>query len=350
VFLVFSVGLNRRGFSDTSQLASATGGYSLWCETTVPVYHNLSKQEGRSKLALTELSSAVEILQLSRYGADDAGCLNLNRVSQPSVLGVDMKAIRDSEFRLSKTVFAEDTDVFSTLQQTVSDNVYPVLIDETALMWSLMRKLGDTIHYHTGRRTVSLLLAGVLDNTVFQGNLLMDIRLFSEIWNEAAGSEVLLLKTQEREMFDTKRLVEQALHEYGVRVSTTAGRLQEFNSVTDAYLSIFFTLGGLGLLLGMASFIIVLRKDMASRKEQIKLFRALGFSEQRIARLLIAETRIVPLFSIVTGTTGALAGASAGVANTSAGMALSALALALGLIFCVIVYIRKYVYSCLKNV
>lgn len=349
VFLVFSVGLNRRGFSDSSLPASATGGYSLWCETTVPIYHNMSTPEGRSKLALTELSSDVEILQLTRYGADDAGCLNLNRVSQPSVLGVDMKSIVNDDFRLSETVFAEDADVLSALQHTVSDNVYPVLIDETVLAWSLMRKLGDTVHYDTGERTVSLLLAGVLDNTVFQGNLLMDIRLFSEIWSEAAGSEIVLFKTPAPEMSDTKRLVEQALHEYGVRVSATAERLREFNSVTDAYLTIFFTLGGLGLLLGMASFIIVLRKDLASRREQIKLCRALGFSELRIARLLVAENRIVPLCSIAAGVTGALAGVSAGVANISAGVALFALALAAGLIFCVIIFIRKSVYSCLKN-
>lgn len=351
VFLVFSVGLNRRNFSDSSQLAAATGGYTLWCETAVPVYHNLSTQEGRDRLSLTGLSPDAEILQLARYGADDAGCLNLNRVSQPSVLGVDMEAVRNSEFRLLKTVFPEDADAFSALQTPVSAGVYPVLIDETVLMWSLMRKLGDTVHYTYSNprapdsdRTVSLLLAGILDNTVFQGNLLMDTRLFSEIWSEAAGSEIILFKTSPEETAGTKRLVEQALYEYGIRVSTTAGRLQEFNSVMDTYLSIFFTLGGLGLLLGIASFIIVLRKDLASRSEQIKLCRALGFSTQRIAGLLIAENRIVPLYSIIAGTAGALAGASAGIAHVSAGMALSAPVLALGLTVCVIVFIRKSVY------
>jgi putative ABC transport system permease protein len=363
VFLVFAVGLNRKSFSNSSQLLSATGGYTLWCETTVPVYYNLSTQEGRDKLALSELPAGTEILQLSRYDADDAGCLNLNRVSQPSVLGVDMQAIRNSGFRLLQCLpyTAADGDPFAALRETVpaagdhsretaaGGHVYPVMVDENVLTWSLMRKTGDTVHYDTGDRTVSLLLAGTLDNTVFQGHLLMDIHLFSEIWSEAAGSEIILFKTGENEIAGVKKLVEQALNEYGVRVSTTTERLQEFNSVTDTYLTIFLTLGGLGLLLGIAGFIIVLRKDLASRKEQIRLCRALGFSTRRIARLLIAENLIVPLYAIVVGSIGALAGVSAGIARISAGTALLAVTLALFLIICVVVFIRKSVYTCLSE-
>jgi putative ABC transport system permease protein len=349
VFLVFSVGLNRKSFSNSAQFASATGGYTLWCETTVPVYHNLATPEGKSKLSLTGLHAEVEILQLSRYEADDAGCLNLNRVSQPTVLGVDMQAMCNSGFRPLRTVFPGDS-TFSAMQKTVSaDDIYPVLIDETVLAWSLMRKLGDTIRYRSGNRTVSLLLAGTLDNTVFQGNLLIDIRLFSEIWNEAAGSEIILFKTPAQETTATKRLVEQALYEYGVRVSTVADRLQEFNSVMDTYLTVFFTLGGLGLLLGIVSFVVVLRKDMASRKEQIRLCRALGFSTLRIARLLAAETRIVPLCAIAAGTAGALVGVSLVITGISAGIALFALALALSLIAGAVLFIRKIICVCLTN-
>ncbi|MDR0711963.1 MAG: ABC transporter permease [Prevotellaceae bacterium] len=343
VFLVFAVGLNRKSFSDGAQLSSATGGYTLWCETTIPVYRNLSTPEGRSKLALTGLPPATEILQLARYSADDAGCLNLNRVSQPSVLGVDMQTLESSDFRLLKALSPEDFGAFASFRKTVADRLYPVLIDEAVLTWSLMRKLGDTIHYDAGNRTVSLLLAGALDNTVFQGNLLMDVNLFTEIWGEAAGSEIILLKIGEQETAATKRLMEQALHEYGVRVSTTDGRLQEFNSVTDTYLTIFLTLGGLGLLLGVASFIVVLRKDLLSRREQIKLCRAMGFPTRRISSLLIAESRIVPLYAIGVGVMGALAGVSAGVASLSMGIAFLSFVLAAGLMACMAVFIYKCV-------
>jgi putative ABC transport system permease protein len=348
IFLVFSVGLNRQGFSDGTQLASGTGGYALWCETTVPVYHNLSTSEGRNKLALNDLPTTIETLQITRYSADDAGCLNLNRVSQPSVLGVDMQAIRDSKFHIRETIWSATTNVFEALQRT-SNSVYPVLIDETVLRWSLMRQLGDTIRYDIGDRTVSLQIVGTIDNSIFQGNMLMDKNLFAEIWSKAAGSEIILFKVNKQETTAVKRLIEQALHEYGVRVTTTVERLQQFNSVTDTYLTIFLTLGGLGLLLGIISFIVVIRKDLASRKEQIQLYLDIGFSPRRIAHLLITECRIVPLYAIVSGVSGALVGTSAGFTHIGVGIALLSLVLASGFIACIIIFIHQSVYKYLPQ-
>jgi putative ABC transport system permease protein len=102
VFIVFSVGLNRQGFADESKIVTATGGYTLWCESSVPVYHNLSTQFGREKLGLTELPAGTEVLQCYRYGADDASCLNLNKVSNPTVLGVEMEQLSRSRFKIDR--------------------------------------------------------------------------------------------------------------------------------------------------------------------------------------------------------------------------------------------------------
>ena len=344
VFIVFSVGLNRQGFSDPAQLLSGTGGYTLWCESNIPVYHNISTPEGRKKLALGDLPADAGILQISRYGADDASCLNLNKVTQPTVLGVDMQAMKDSRFHLRQTIYAgkPEEDVYSALQ-SAADSVYPVLVDETVLLWTMMRNLGDTILYEAGGRTVHLQIAGTLDNSVFQGNLLMDKRLFSGVWSEIAGSEIILFRVSEQEAPATRRLVEQALNEYGVRVETTARRLQAFNSVTDTYLTIFLTLGGLGLLLGIMSFIIVVRKDLASRKEEIGLYRSLGFTDTKISKLLIAENRLVPLYAILVGTVSSLAGVSGGLQNVSLWVWLQSALLAGALVSSVILFIRQSV-------
>jgi putative ABC transport system permease protein len=72
VFIVFSVGLNRRGFTDNAQLTSGTGGYSLWCESSAPIYHNIATQAGKEKLALNDLSEDTRVIQIIRYSADDA--------------------------------------------------------------------------------------------------------------------------------------------------------------------------------------------------------------------------------------------------------------------------------------
>jgi putative ABC transport system permease protein len=90
-----------------------------------------------------------------------------------------------------------------------------------------------------------------------------------------------------------------------------------FYSVTDTYLTIFLTLGGLGLLLGIFSFIIVVRKNLVARDKEIKLYRLFGFDEKRLQNLLYKENIIIPLSAIFTGVLGSLLGVIFGFGNVS---------------------------------
>ena len=348
VLVVFSAGLNRRGFADSAQRQSGTGGYSLWCETAVPVFHSMASPEGREKLALKDLPDDAEVLQLLRYSADDASCLNLNRVALPTVLGVDMKELKKSRLKIRQSIYPDEVSVFDACC-TAGDSVYPVLVDETVLLWGLQMKLGDVLRYESGRgKTVHLRLAASLQNSIFQGNLLMDKTLFSEIWGEVTGSEVAIFRLREQAEKAAAQLLSQALSEYGVRIAPTARRLKEFNSVTDTYLTIFFVLGGLGLLIGLAGFAIVVRKDLASRVEQIRLYRLLGFPDTKIIRLLTAENRIVPASATIAGFLASLAVVSGGVGNVGAGIWATALIFMLLMVAGVWIFIRKIVAKVVK--
>ena len=357
VFIVFSVGLNRKGFADSAQLRTGTGGFSLWCESSVPVYHNMSTDAGKEKLSLTALPGDTEILQCLRYSADDASCLNLNKTTTPTVLGVDMNALAKSDFRIEQNIYSLDReDVFRKMgrkngnpadvsrQAQQPDNVYPALIDATVLTWGLMMNLGDTLFYKNDRgQTIPILLAGTLSNSIFQGNILIDRSLFSEIWEETAGSEVFLLKTSETEKEEVKTLLSQALNEYGVRVSTTNERLEQFNSVTDTYLTIFLTLGGLGLLLGIMSFIIVIRKTLSARRYEIDLYRTLGFTDRKIEQTLYRENLMVPLYAIAVGIVSSLIGISITFMNVGLLIWLLTLLFAVFFVVCVVVFVRRSV-------
>jgi len=344
VFIVFSVGLNRKGFADSSQIRTGTGGYSLWCESSVPVYHNMATQAGREKLSLTGLPSDTKILQCLRYGADDASCLNLNKVTTPTVLGVDMNDLSESDFRIGENVWSADGNEAFVRMQTYTGSVYPALIDETVLNWSLMMNLGDTLYYENDKgESIAILLAGTLPNTIFQGNILIDRNLFSDIWRETTGSEVFLLKVDESLKDDVKTMLSTALNEYGVMVSTTNDRLRQFNTVTDTYLTIFLTLGGLGLLLGVMSFIIAIRKNLAMRHKEINLYRTLGFADNKIEETLYRENLIVPLYAIATGVTGSLVSVSISFMNTGIWVWLMVLLFTIFFIGCVVVFVRKSV-------
>ncbi|MDL2278009.1 ABC transporter permease [Parabacteroides sp. OttesenSCG-928-G07] len=344
VFIVFSVGLNRRGFADSSQIRTGTGGYSIWAESTVPVYHNIMTEEGRSRLALSDLPADTDILQALRYSADDASCLNLNKVSTPTVLGIDMTSFEKSDFQIEQSLYPMDRTTFFTQMQVHSDSVYPVFVDATVLTWGLIMNLGDTLYYEAGNgQTVALQMVGTLSNSIFQGNILMDRNLFKEIWPEITGSEVFLFKVDESERDAVKNLLSQALSEYGVTVSTTNDRLKQFNVVTDTYLTIFLTLGGLGLLLGIMSFIIVIRKNLAMRRKEIELYGMLGFTAHKIEQILYQENILVPLYAIATGVISALLGVSLSFMNTGLWIWFIALLFTVFFVVCVIVFVRKSV-------
>lgn len=351
VFIVFSTGLNRKSFADSSQIRTGTGGYSLWCESSVPIYHNMNTQAGREKLSLTGLPAGAEILQCLRLNADDASCLNLNKVITPTVLGLDMDVFLDSDFQIARSIYST-TDKKEVLEhmRAHSGEVYPALVDATVLTWSLMMSLGDTLHYENDRgQSTPILLAGTLANSIFQGNILMDKNMFSEIWPETTGSEVFLLKVDEAEKSAVKTLLSQALNEYGVSVSTTNDRLKQFNSVTDTYLTIFLTLGGLGLLLGIMAFIIVVRKNLSARRREIGLYQTLGFENQKIEQILYRENLLVPLYAIATGAIGALAGVTATLSGIGILIWLMALLFTVFFVACIVIFVRRSVKNIIRN-
>ena len=351
VFIVFSVGLNRQGFADSSQIQTATGGFSLWCETSAPVYHNIQTEEGRSKLALKDLPAETQAMQLLKYSSDDASCLNLNKVVTPNVLGLDMEELNNSDFKITKTIFDNSggdvinpTPTIFEKFKTGEKSVYPALVDETVLMWNLGKKLGDTIVYLGEKgEQISIVLAGTLQNSIFQGYILIDKHLFNEIWSEISGSEIMLVNVPDTAIANTKTLISQALNNYGVRVMTTGERLQLFYSVTDTYLTIFLSLGGLGLLLGIFSFIIVVRKNIIARMKEITLYRSLGFDEKRMLNLLYKENIIIPLSAILTGVSGSLLGIISGFGHVSSWIWAIVLVLLIVFILCVMVFVKSTV-------
>jgi len=348
--IVFATGLNRRGFNDSRSLQTATGGFSLWAETSVPVYHNLNNEERRKKLALNDLPPDTRIVQLLKYSADDASCLNLNKVSQPTVLGIDFNELTNSRFVITNSIYTGGADVLQAAYERVGD-AYPALIDETTLLWGLQRKLGDTLMYENSLgETVRLRLVGTLNNSVFQGNILLHKPLFTEIWTDITGSEVALIATEATQSDAVKSLTERALSEYGARVMTTAARLKEFDSVTDTYLTIFLVLGGLGLLLGLSCFIVVVRKDLASRAEQIALMRSLGYTDRRITGLLTIENRLVPVAAIIAGFLLSLLAVIGGIKNVSLGVWLTALLFAAALIAGAWWFVKRIVQNEFENI
>lgn len=310
VFIVFVVGLNRRSFGEKTKLREAAGGYTLWCESAVPLQHDPSTEQGRERLGIAgEWPQGMDVMPCYRFVADDASCLNLNKISQPTVLGVDFERMAEREFAFARSIF--EGSVTEGLQQSLEPGVYPALVDETVLMWSLGMKLGDRLTYvaQDGRER-EIVLAATLKGSLFHGNILIDKEFFEQVWPENNGCSLFLVQTDndEQQIAQMKNYISQSLYEYGMRVTPSSERLRSINEVTDTYLTIFMTLGSLGLLLGLISFVVIIRKSLISSRQSIRHYILLGFRRSEIEQMLYSENIFAAQWAIVVGVVGAIIG------------------------------------------
>jgi ABC-type antimicrobial peptide transport system permease subunit len=77
--------------------------------------------------------------------------------------------------------------------------------------------------------------------------------------------------------------------DFGWDMNTTVQKLAEFNSIENTYLSIFLILGALGLLLGTVGLGVILLRNLLERKKELAMFKALGFGNGLILRVVLTE-------------------------------------------------------------
>ena len=317
VFTVFAVGLNRPDFS---QAVQATGGYQFYVDSRVPIQYDLNNHAVRQKLSLQSLPDSTQFLSFLRHTQDEASCLNLNQVSTPTVLGVDLVAM----------------EPFGLLSRSLPLASCPsIYIDEEALLWSLMKSVGDTLIYQNEQgEEVPVVIAGTYPTGIFHGNAIMSAEDFRRLWPKESGVEVLLMKSSRPD--EAAEILAMAMSEYGLNIQTVEERIKMFFEVTETYLIIFLTLGGLGLLLGVFSLMIIVRKNLTVQTATIQQYRAMGFGAPLIQDILLRENLLVPLYAVWVGATGSVISISANVGG--AGLTTLLLALAGFVVLCLLLY------------
>jgi putative ABC transport system permease protein len=78
---------------------------------------------------------------------DDASCLNLNRISQPAILGVEPEMLHDRFTFATKMKEIGETDLWLALNQQFEDGTIPAIADQTVIQWGLGMKVGDILLY-----------------------------------------------------------------------------------------------------------------------------------------------------------------------------------------------------------
>jgi len=309
-FLVISTGSNRKDlFKNATEKSGGTGGFLYYAESTVPVLKDLSKEDVRFDYGL---SDGYEFTQLRVADGDDASCLNLNRITNPRILGVEPEALRGRFSFVTRTRYLDEDDPWLSLGQTLTDasgvgEVIPAIADETVIKWGLGMSVGDTLVYHDADdRVLKLLLIGGLAPSVFQGNVLISEAHFVRNYPASSGTEVFLVDGPADDTATIANELSRGMRDLGWQMQYAPARLAEFNSITNTYLSIFLVMGALGLLLGTMGLAVVLFRSVIERREELAVMRALGFRIQQLRNMLFGEYVLLLIAGTLIGAVSAI--------------------------------------------
>jgi ABC-type lipoprotein release transport system permease subunit len=311
IFVVIAVGSNRPVPLRTAQgRTSGTGGFILFGETTLPILHDLNTEGGRNQYGLElENFHTLRFVQLRVYEGEDASCLNLNRTENPRILGITP----DTFAELGAFSFAKRLDELSgespwlLLYDRQVDGTIPAIADQTVITWGLKKTLGDVLEYkgETGE-TVKLKLVAGLDNSVFQGSVLVNEQALLEHFPSVSGSRMFLVDGSPEQAAETAEKLKNSFRNHGILITTPAARLNEFNRVTNTYLSIFLFLGGLGIVLGSFGLGIMVYRNIMERRSELSILRAVGFPRGLLYGSLFVEHAFVLAAGVAAGTASAL--------------------------------------------
>ena len=323
-FLVITTGSNRKDlFSNAEDAASGTGGFLYYAESTAPVLKQLNDPAVKYEFGLSDDYSFV---QLRRADGDDASCLNLNKIVNPQILGVD-PVLLDGRFSfVTRTGYLDEAHPWLSLDQDLPDGLIPAIADETVIKWGLGLEVGDTLYYtNSNGERMKLLLIGGLAPSIFQGNVLIADKRFLEQFPQSSGTHISLVDGAISDTALISSELGRGMRDLGWDMELTARRLTEFNSVTNAYLSIFMVLGALGLLLGTFGLAVVLWRSVMERSREIALLKAVGYRRKEIHRLVVREYMFLLLMGIGTGFVTAIVATLPSILNAHTGTSFSSI-------------------------
>jgi ABC-type antimicrobial peptide transport system permease subunit len=303
-FLVIAVeSFHRDPGADFGSKDGGSGGFPLLGETEVPLFMDPGTPRGRDELDLLVKQAApnnppgvfqgVSFYSFRLRAGDDASCLNLAQPRRPRLLGAGPAFVKRGGFRFQATEAAgaaEKENPWLLLEQDGPDRAIPVIADATTATWALKTGLGQELEVaDEDGRPVRLRLVGLLQESIFQSELVMSDANFRKLYGRQQGYNFFLIDAPPGRADTVKNILEAALANHGLTVTPTLQRIEAYLAVENTYLSTFQALGGLGLLLGALGLAVVLLRSVWERRGELALLRALGFRRSTLGWLVLAE-------------------------------------------------------------
>lgn len=349
VFMVTAINSFRLvGGRGADSRSSGTGGFAWVGSSTLAVYEDLDSEKGREKYNFQKGDDSWSVVSFRVSDGEDASCLNLNRAQRPRLLGVEFEELaKRGAFHFTKTLagvpFGDNP--WQMLGAGLPDEdgmkIIPGVIDMNTATYALRKKLGDLIVYQNSKgQPFAVKLVGMLENSLLQGSIVIAEKHFIAERADIAGYRYFLLDAQPDDQSGTVKKLTRMLENRGLEWVPAARKLNEYNAVQNTYLSIFSTLGGLGLLLGTVGLAVVVGRNVMERRGQLGLMQAVGFRHRDLEKLVLAEHWFLHVLGVLVGVLAAVVSVAPVFLEKSSGMPVALLlvvnagVLVAGLVFC----------------
>ncbi|MEX2578973.1 MAG: FtsX-like permease family protein [Verrucomicrobiales bacterium] len=315
VFMVTAINSFRlEGEVGAQRRDSGTGGFAYVGGATLPIYEDLDAPSGREKYGLDAFDAEFEVVSFRVSDGDDASCLNLNRAQRPRLKGVDVDEMAALDpFTFTKSIEPPSVGDWTLLNLSMAPTeegvpVVPGIIDQNTATYALQMGLGDRVVYETvSGRTFAVEIVGLLDTSILQGSLLISEEDFVRFFPDAGGYSFFLLDGESAETLEPVAAhLTRMFGDRGLEMRPAAERLNEFNAVQNTYLSIFSTLGGLGIFLGTVGLAVIVGRNVLERRGQLGVMQAMGFTRAMLARMVLSEHWFLHVSGVLLGLGAAL--------------------------------------------
>jgi len=304
IFLVVTVGANRQAsLPNSGSTRSGTGGFDLYIQLQQAVNPQIRNWETEWNL------KDSHILPIRVIDGDESSCLNLNQISTPKLFGIDTRLIvSDNRFSLAGNRDS-GTNPWLQLENPEGDKKIPVMVDQTVLEWSLGKQIGDTLTI-TAENGIQyqLVIIASIQNSIFQGGLILSETNLKTLFPTNSGYHMFFIDLPPETRVSQSLLasLQRQLRSFGAVVKTTTAVLNEYYSVENSYLAIFFQLGLISLVISILGMTILLVRKIQDSSIEIQYLLTLGFKRHTLLVKIFLENHVLITYAMVSGTISSL--------------------------------------------
>jgi len=226
-----------------------------------------------------------------------------------SLVGFDATMMSEARFSLMQKApgYESDADVWAS----VAENTSLVIVDGavvpsqfgTTTFNQLKLSAGQTISIETySGNTANVTIAGIMDQSFING-LFTSIEHVREL-SPGARENVYYIDTAPPEGTTNAAISEELdkqFLEYGLTTIVIRDTIEELMSMVSSVMQLMEIFLGVGLVVGISGLGIITIRNVAERRQEIGVMRAIGYQRDMILKSFLVETSFISLLGIITG-------------------------------------------------